>query len=437
VVEPIAITTNHHLPNHHLPSYHLTSYHLPPTHPMKPAIRVENLGKRYRVNHAAPRGHYRTLRESLTDAATAPLRRFRNGGNAGSTEDFWALKDVNFEVQPGEVVGIIGRNGAGKSTLLKVLSRITEPTRGEVRINGRIGSLLEVGTGFHQELSGRENVFLNGSILGMSKGEISTKFEEIVDFSGISRFIDTPVKRYSSGMQVRLAFAVAAHLDTNILIVDEVLAVGDVDFQERCLGKMQDISRDGRTVLLVTHNTGAVSRLCSRAICFRAGRIRVDGDVDHALQEYVGASHGEGGLVDRGVALELSLFGSDGIPMRAWRYGETLAVNVKISTEELLTDPAIDLAFYSDNGTRIFSVQSDQILQRQLDSTSPTLQFEIRNPGLACNYLTIDVGLRTKTTSDYRASWQRASTIPVSHEGLPKQSKSESLLSLPCTINAA
>lgn len=255
--------------------------------PMKPAIRVENLGKRYRVNHAAPRGRYRTLRESLVDAATAPLRRFRNGGNDGITEDFWALKDVNFEVQPGEVVGIIGRNGAGKSTLLKILSRITEPTDGEVRLHGRIASLLEVGTGFHPELTGRENIYLNGSILGMDRHEISQRFDEIVAFAEIERFLDTPVKRYSSGMYVRLAFAVAAHLEPELLIIDEVLAVGDSEFQSKCLGKMKSIGRSGRTVLFVSHNLHAVMELTQKAVLLEKGRIVAFGESSSIVRRYL------------------------------------------------------------------------------------------------------------------------------------------------------
>src|SRR6478736_94805 len=217
-----------------------------------PAIRVENLGKRYNLAHAAGgRAGYRTLRESLSGGVATLANRLRNRSRA-TTEEFWALKDLSFEVQPGEVVGIIGRNGAGKSTLLKVLSRITKPTTGRAVINGRVGSLLEVGTGFHPELSGRENVYLNGSILGMSRKEIDRKFDEIVAFAEVERFLDLPVKRYSSGMYVRLAFAVAAHLEPEILIVDEVLAVGDVQFQEKCLGKMREVGRGGRTVLFVS-----------------------------------------------------------------------------------------------------------------------------------------------------------------------------------------
>ncbi len=252
---------------------------------MLPVIRIENLSKSYRIQHGAAHGAYRTLRESLSAAATWPLRKLQGKVN-GSVEEFWALKDVNLEVQQGEVLGIIGRNGAGKSTLLKILSRITAPTAGRVELRGRIGSLLEVGTGFHPELTGRENVYLNGSILGMSRREIQTKFDEIVEFSGVEKFLDTPVKRYSSGMYVRLAFAVAAHLEPEILAIDEVLAVGDAEFQRKCLGKMQDVAGHGRTVIFVSHNLSMIRQLCSRCIVLRQGAVGSDTDPASALIAY-------------------------------------------------------------------------------------------------------------------------------------------------------
>ena len=265
---------------------------------MKPIISVENLSKRYFLGrNAATEG----LRHRLERMFTAPFK----GGKAELTDggrkveetkrpkdtkpaadEFWALKDVSFEVQQGEVVGIIGRNGAGKSTLLKVLSRITEPTKGRVTIDGRVASLLEVGTGFHPELTGRENIFLNGAILGMTKREIKAKFDEIVDFAEVERFIDTPVKRYSSGMYVRLAFAVAAHLEPEILIVDEVLAVGDTEFQKKCLGKMKDVSTSGRTVLFVSHQMGAVLNLCAKAVLLERGSVKFVGDSAAAVELY-------------------------------------------------------------------------------------------------------------------------------------------------------
>ncbi|MGH7793429.1 MAG: ABC transporter ATP-binding protein [Candidatus Binatia bacterium] len=255
------------------------------------AICLKNIGKRYNIRQS--RGRYKTLRESLTDSITLPIRRvFRESkptlGNSDSTI-FWALRDVSFEVKRGEAVGILGRNGAGKSTLLKILSRITEPSAGVGQINGRIGSLLEVGTGFHSELTGRENIYLNGTILGMKRTEIARKFDEIVDFAGVETFIDTPVKHYSSGMYLRLAFAVAAHLEPEILLVDEVLAVGDSAFQKKCLSKMQKVAEQGLTVLFVSHNMPAVQALCSRGIVLSEGRVVNDAVVQDAVRYYVDA----------------------------------------------------------------------------------------------------------------------------------------------------
>ncbi|MCB8928163.1 MAG: ABC transporter ATP-binding protein [Ardenticatenaceae bacterium] len=259
------------------------------------AISVENIGKKYHIGGVQTK--YHTIRDTLATAFMSPLRRARSllqghsSGAADLYEEIWALKDISFEVDHGEVVGLIGRNGAGKSTLLKVLSRITEPTEGIARIHGRVGSLLEVGTGFHPELSGRENVYLNGAILGMKRFEIDRQFDEIVDFAEVEKFIDTPVKHYSSGMRVRLAFAVAAHLDPEILLVDEVLSVGDARFQRKCLNKMQDVSHGGRTVIFVSHNMSSVTRLCERALLLENGRITDDG-----LSHKVVASYMQTGL---------------------------------------------------------------------------------------------------------------------------------------------
>jgi len=256
------------------------------------AIRVENLSKRYRIG--GPQARYKTIRESLTEAVGAPFRRLssvvRGQSSAVSNETIWALKDVSFEVQRGEVVGIIGRNGSGKTTLLKILSRITEPTEGYAEIHGRVGSLLEVGTGFHLELTGRENIYLNGAILGMKRTEIDRKFDEIVAFSGVEKFIDTPVKHYSSGMYVRLAFAVAAHLEPEILLIDEVLAVGDAAFQKKCLRKMGDVAKEGRTVLFVSHNMQAIVKLCQRCILLQDGKVYEDALSTKVVADYLGGS---------------------------------------------------------------------------------------------------------------------------------------------------
>jgi lipopolysaccharide transport system ATP-binding protein len=264
---------------------------------MKPIIRVDRLSKQYQIGK---REAYKTLRETLVEKATAPLGALRtlfkgtNGRHPREDNTHWALKDVSFEVMPGEVVGIIGRNGAGKSTLLKILSRITEPTTGQAELYGRVGSLLEVGTGFHAELTGRENIYLNGAILGMKRAEIQRKFDEIVAFAEVEQFLDTPVKHYSSGMYMRLAFAVAAHLEPEILVVDEVLAVGDATFQKKCLGKMEDVARQGRTVLFVSHNMNAIQQLCDRAILLNGGRVQgMSADVHKLTREYFALSAGQ------------------------------------------------------------------------------------------------------------------------------------------------
>jgi lipopolysaccharide transport system ATP-binding protein len=257
-------------------------------------IRAEGIGKKYLIGHATKRERYVALRDVLARRArsfwrkTAGMAGGRAFADGDTVEEFWALRDVSFEVKRGEMLGIIGRNGAGKSTLLKILSRITEPTEGRVTINGRVASLLEVGTGFHPELTGRENIYLNGAILGMTRAEIRRKFDEIVGFAEVEKFLDTPVKRYSSGMYVRLAFAVAAHLEPEILIVDEVLAVGDAEFQKKCLGKMDEVSRrEGRTVLFVSHNMGALASLCQTAMLLKNGRIAEAGPTDRTIQSYI------------------------------------------------------------------------------------------------------------------------------------------------------
>ena len=260
-------------------------------------IQVENLSKRYIIGHQSQKGD--GLRHAMENAIRAPRAwmRSRRRLKRDLREEFWALRDVNFEIKQGDVVGIIGRNGAGKSTLLKILSRITEPTTGRIRMQGRVSSLLEVGTGFHAELSGRENIFLNGAILGMGRVEIRRKFDEIVAFSGVEKFLDTPVKRYSSGMYVRLAFAVAAHLEPEILIVDEVLAVGDASFQRKCLGKLGEVSREGRTVLMVSHNMTSIGQLCNDTIWIESGHLRLRGPTKAVISEYLASGSHVDGLV--------------------------------------------------------------------------------------------------------------------------------------------
>ena len=272
------------------------------------AIKAENIGKKYIIGHQFYNGQYKTLREVLMHNArnlwnkTKDLARGENIINGDTQEEIWALRDASFEISNGETVGIIGRNGAGKSTLLKVLSRITEPSSGRVTIKGRVTSLLEVGTGFHPEMTGRENIYLNGTILGMTRSEIKRKFDEIVSFAEVEKFLDTPVKRYSSGMYVRLAFAVAAHLECEILIVDEVLAVGDAAFQKKCLGKMEDVSKSqGRTVLFVSHNMGAINQLCSRTIVLKNGSVFFEGATQEAVAMYWNEDNYQASIFQRDV----------------------------------------------------------------------------------------------------------------------------------------
>jgi lipopolysaccharide transport system ATP-binding protein len=334
------------------------------------SIRVEGLSKRYRVAH---REHYYTIRDQIVKACTAPFRKLaslgrRNASASAKDHFFWALKDVSFELHQGEVLGIIGRNGAGKSTLLKLLSRITEPTEGYADIYGRVGSLLEVGTGFHQELSGRENIYMSGALLGMSKAEIRSKFDEIVAFSECEAFIDTPVKRYSSGMYTRLAFAVAAHLEPEILIVDEVLAVGDASFQKKCLGKMGEVAQHGRTVLFVSHNMAAVQSLCKKGLLLSHGKVQEVGPVNQVVQSYLKAAaeteanpldqrrdrQGDGSARLTGVRIETADEGG-GLITTASR----LKVAIDYESDRPLRNPRFLATVYDLTNTGIFLLDTD------------------------------------------------------------------------------
>lgn len=333
------------------------------------ALRIVELGKRYTIG--ARQERYRTLRQSLTDSALAPFRRvgrlFKGGAAlAEQKEILWALEDISLEIEAGEVVGVIGRNGAGKSTLLKVLSRITDPTRGYAEIHGRVGSLLEVGTGFHPELSGRENIYLNGAILGMGRVEIDRKMDEIVAFAEVERFLDTAVKHYSSGMYLRLAFAVAAHLDTEILLVDEVLAVGDASFQRKCLGKMSGVAREGRTVLFVSHNMAAIESLCSRAVVLEQGRVAFDGDAATAIHDYLsqqdGAQSFDGTFgapeSGRGTHLlrRLGIEGRKGRRGTSFAVGEPLTLVFDLELDRPFQDLQIGVGIKNELGARVCTV---------------------------------------------------------------------------------
>ncbi|MCB0200187.1 MAG: ABC transporter ATP-binding protein [Anaerolineae bacterium] len=325
------------------------------------AIRVDSLSKLYHLGWAQER--HDTLRDTLS-ASFKRLRR-RPSQRANEGDILWALKDVSFEVQRGEVVGIIGRNGAGKSTLLKILSQITEPTRGRAEIHGRVGSLLEVGTGFHPELTGRENVYLNGAILGMRRHEIERQFDEIVAFAEIERFLDTPVKRYSSGMYVRLAFAVAAHLEPEILLVDEVLAVGDAAFQKKCLGKMGDVAREGRTVLFVSHNMAAILSLCERAVLLHKSRLVMSGEpsslVSHYLMENTHAtgqvilSEGQGGLADEFSFCSIRVLKPGGGPTGEVNLREGIDIEITYRIETPLTGVSVVFHLWNGSGTCVLT----------------------------------------------------------------------------------
>lgn len=339
------------------------------------AIQVRGLGKRYRIG--GPQEKYITLRDAIVSSVRAPFRRF----SADANREFWALKDISFDVEQGEVIGIIGRNGAGKSTLLKILSRITAPTEGTVDLYGRVGSLLEVGTGFHPELTGRENIFLSGSILGMRKKEIDEKFDEIVKFSEIEQFLDTPVKRYSSGMYVRLAFAVAAHLEPEILLVDEVLAVGDAGFQKKCLGKMGDVAKEGRTVLFVSHNMGAVARLCHSCILLDSGNLGLIGKTDFVIQKYLDSSFCNTSKIEyalnkecfRGQLLFIRLLNKLGFETKDFSSNENPVVEIGYILKEKIRNCHVACIVYSQDGYHVFSTADTD--------ANPELLNTVRIPG--------------------------------------------------------
>ena len=371
----------------------------------EPIIQVRGLGKRYRLTHWSEDNRYVALRDVIAakfKGLFTARRRVR------TEEDFWALKDVTFDIAQGEVVGIIGRNGAGKSTLLKVLSQITEPSEGRIEINGRVASLLEVGTGFHPELTGRENIFLNGAILGMSRAEIRSKFDEIVAFAEVERFLDTPVKRYSSGMYVRLAFAVAAHLEPEILVVDEVLAVGDAQFQKKCLGKMQSVARGGRTVLFVSHNMGAVTTLCQRGIWLDAGRLVASGSARDIVDRYVSeGSDLNRSLIDLDAVRRIGHYGYgqrlrlerlewiSGLPLQ---HGEPLRARIEFRALHDVEDVALGIGFSTPEGVRLVTYETDfQTGYRPSlkGGTSFSLDVSIPQLPLAPGVYLLDVGSRS------------------------------------------
>ncbi|WP_020482051.1 ABC transporter ATP-binding protein [Methylomonas sp. MK1] len=333
---------------------------------MTPAIKVENLGKKYTIKHES-QTRYSTLRDQLSGGVRSMYHRLRHPLQAvqcsQETEQFWALRDINFEIHPGDRVGIIGRNGAGKSTLLKILSRITAPTTGKVTINGRVASLLEIGTGFHPELSGRENIFLNGAVLGMRKYEIQKKFDEIVDFAEVKKFLDTPVKHYSSGMYVRLAFAVAAHLEPEILIVDEVLAVGDTQFQKKCLGKMGEVAKDGKTIIFVSHSMGMITELCSSTILLGKGSILNSGTTQDVIKHYLenAALESNKGYIatnkySNDIYFEkIQATNSQGMPTTNFLHNESIKIALRCVINRWVTESVIGFYLIDQRGRKVFT----------------------------------------------------------------------------------
>jgi lipopolysaccharide transport system ATP-binding protein len=381
---------------------------------MRPIIKVENLSKRYRIG-ARQAVAYSTVREALAGAVKAPLKRLRRTNGHKPVETKWALRDVFFEVAPGEVIGIIGRNGAGKSTLLKILSRITEPTTGRVELYGRVGSLLEVGTGFHPELTGRENVYLNGSIIGMRRREIDEKFDEIVAFAEVEQYIDTPVKRYSSGMQVRLAFAVAAHLEPEILVVDEVLAVGDAAFQRKCLGKMGDVAKEGRTVIFVSHDLAAVRQLCERVMLLENGHLAMNGEPARVIDTYVAQSYGESISwevdaerlkTDGPVRITgIELLGLDRAPLQNMLAGDGLILRIKYELDETVRIPSASFVvrFKTQMGTEVLRLSNAPISGFPITNLEGSGQVELvlpRVPFTGGNYF-LDVAFGRRMQGYY------------------------------------
>ena len=366
------------------------------------AIKVENLSKRYRIGLKDE--IHDTFAGALTSFIRSPvqnLRRLRrltsfdeknsksDIRNSNSDDIIWALRDVSFEVKAGEVVGIIGRNGAGKTTLLKILSRITEPTSGRAEIYGRVSSLLEVGTGFHPELTGRENIYLNGTILGMRKAEIDRKFDQIVDFSGVEKFIDTPVKRYSSGMSVRLAFSVAAHLEPEILLVDEVLAVGDAEFQKKCLGKMGEVAREGRTVLFVSHNIGAILQLCIRSVLLAKGQAVLDSDTNSVVSEYLAETSGNESIAvfeeDPSLPaqiLSMSVISTSGKPINTNPHTRPFAISLNYLVKKWNVGSYVCLDVFNEHETRLlWSSDVSSIDEMTVDRQPGTYQALVTIPG--------------------------------------------------------
>ncbi|MGR3173290.1 MAG: ABC transporter ATP-binding protein [Candidatus Scalindua sp.] len=407
----------------------------------KTVIWVDNLSKRYRIGLKEQK--HDSLSGQFIDFVKRPMENLRNlkklttFTKENEADIIWALRDVSFEINEGDIFGIVGRNGAGKTTLLKIISRIVKPSVGRVKINGNVGALLEVGTGFHPELTGRENIYLNGAILGMKRAEINRKFDQIIAFSGVEKFLDTPVKRYSSGMQIRLAFSVAAHLEPEILLIDEVLAVGDIEFQKKCLGKMQEVSRSQRTVLFVSHNIGLVRTLCTKGMYLVNGKIREIGSIDTVCNAYIkDVKLQEETCLSKGVSVKLALKDINGGELQEWGFSEEMIVEVRIDSVKELHSPAVDLSLYSNNGTWITAVRSDMMTEH-LNGTrlySFKLCFKFKNTGLAVHEIYLDVGVRAGGGTKYIALIQSAAVIPISQSKLPRYNVSDTICYLPVEV---
>lgn len=403
------------------------------------AIRAEGLGKVYRIGEM--QAGYRTLRESLVSAAKSPFRRvaglLRGEAYAGADlgGSIWALKDVGFEVEEGEVLGVIGRNGAGKTTLLKILSRITEPSEGYAEVKGKVGSLLEVGVGFHQELTGRENIYLNGAILGMRKAEIERKYGEIVEFAEVERFIDTPMKHYSSGMQVRLAFAIAAHLEPEILLIDEVLAVGDVEFQKKCMGRMNSIGREGRTVLFVSHNLSAIKNLCPRTLLLDEGRIVGEGPSVEVVQQYLSGIQAQAAEADlqeeslRKVGSGwsarslfrwhyISVMDSSGRLNTNLKFGEPFEILLKGEASEDIEDLQAGFSIETVDGSKVItSYQTDGGLGMGVKAGPVAMRCYVKPNLLSPGTYDISLGARGTGVSEWIPTALVINIMPVAEEG--------------------
>ncbi len=395
----------------------------------KTVISVRNLGKKYRLGATLSPD---TLRDYIMQAAGRLFGRGKGEMRRERNDDFWALKDVSFDVQQGDVLGVIGPNGAGKSTLLKILTGITEPTEGEVWLKGRVASLLEVGTGFHQELTGRENIYMNGAILGMTRAEINTKFDEIVAFAGVDQFLDTPVKRYSSGMRVRLGFAVAAHLEPEILLIDEVLAVGDAAFQKKCLGKMGDVAKEGRTVLFVSHNMLAVQKLCTRGLFLESGLLRASGSVEDIVDDYLGTDVSDVYVNKPDSASPRIVFAHVLTPAR--RTNVPIDIQIEWFLPEEIRDIKVGIGFNTQEGQKIFdSVPEDFGFKTPHERGTHKAIFRVSGNTLRARNYVISIALWNESTSFDHIADALSFAVEAAPVGrYAHQSTSEALVNVPC-----